>query len=93
MDDFIYMGLNYDQWMNILAATGVCVILFCFWFQTVGWFNVNVWALYIGKLIGFGLISVPLFTRWFMSESLILLSASIIIMVSCFFLFLRRKGI
>lgn len=87
------MGLNYDQWMNVSAGVGMMMIFFCYWVSNSRRFGYNGWSIYIGKFIGFGLVMVPLFSRWFLSESLILLTSSIIVLVSSFFLFLRKKGV
>lgn len=93
MDEFVYMGLNYDQWMHISAGVGILLLMFSYWLPNLGWFPVNMWAIYFGKILGFGFIGIPLFTRWFLSESLILTISVIMVAISSFYIYKRKKGI
>lgn len=91
MDDFLFMGLDYDTWMNISAGFGMGLLFLCYWLQNMG--ITGGWAIYSSKIVALIFICIPLLTRWFLSESLILLISACIVLVSGFFMFLRRRGV
>ena len=81
MEDLIIMGMNYDQWMNVFAGAGILLLFGAYYLETRGRMAMS-FATKSSKFVGFGLICVPLFSRWFLSES-VLLFTSIVMIIVC----------
>jgi len=87
------VDLTYEQWTHIFASAGIILLFWSYWIEHSRLFNMHPKVLYIGKLIGGCLIAFVLFSKWFFSEQIILISALSIVAAACFRLFLRRRGI
>jgi multidrug transporter EmrE-like cation transporter len=92
MQDLILWGVPYDTWMNILASLGVFLLFLAYWLESRK-LGISRALLKIPKLVGLGFVCIPLFSRWFLSESLLLLTGAVIAMISGCMIFLRRRGI
>ncbi len=93
MQDLVLLGVPYDQWMNISACAGIFLLFLAYWLETKGFVIATALPLKITKILGCGLISIPLFSRWFLSESLLLITGVVMTLVSATIIFLRRRGI
>ena len=93
MEEFVFLGFSYNQWIHLLASMGVLLLFWSYWIEHSRWFNLHPRILYIGKILGCCLIALVLFSKWFFSEQIILISSISIVATASFKLFLRRRGI
>jgi hypothetical protein len=88
-----FAGLTYDQWMIVSAGSGMVIIFLSLFFTLSGWVHAESLAPKIGRRVGYVLIGIPLFSRWFLSSSLLFSLGVCIVFISVIKLFLLRKGV
>lgn len=86
-------GVSYDQWMNVSGILGVAIILVSFYLVLRNWAPPHSFAIRFGRRVGYVLIALPLFSRWYLSESLLFSIGVCIVFISSVKLLLVRKGI
>ena len=93
MQELVLFGVPYDQWMNISACAGIFTLFLAYWLEVKGFVMTTALPLRMTKILGCCFISIPLFSRWFLSESLLLITGVVMTLVSASIIFLRRRGI
>ncbi len=88
-----FMGFTYDQWMNASAGVGMMILFASFYITTHGWMSPMNPAIRFGRNVGFVLITLPLFSRWFLSKSLLLTIGVCVVVISAVKLLFARKGV
>ncbi len=91
--DMSAAGLTYDQWMNVSGVLGVVLLFATFFFVLRGWAEAQSEAIRLGRRVGYVFIGIPLFSRWFLSESLLLSIGVCLVVVASCKLLLLRKGV
>lgn len=88
-----FAGFSYDQWMVASAGIGIALLLLYFYGVMHGWGLMDHPSLRYTRNVAYVLIAIPLFSRWFLSSSLLFSIGVCMVAVSGIKLLLLRKGV
>lgn len=85
------MSFSFDTWMNISGISGVVLYLLAYWLLMRGFAERTNLLNRAMRAAGLALILIPLFLRWHLNGSLLMVVGVAMAGISGFYLLLKRR--